>query len=71
MRLRGLFLVWGERGIITYISHYFITLLKTTKIQLVIMVVVSQYFAIFRIKTGDYLGDYMENCIFVTNNLIW
>ena len=35
------------------------------------MVVISQYFAIFRIKMGDYLGDYMENCIFVTNNLIW
>ena len=33
------------------------------------MVIISQYFAIFRIKMGDYLGDCIKICTFDANNL--
>lgn len=33
------------------------------------MVAISQHFAIFRIKMGDYLGDCIKICTFDANNL--
>ena len=61
----------GESGILTYISHYFVMLCKYAKYQYITIYVISCHFAIFRIKMGDYLGDYIKICTFDTNNLLW
>ena len=48
----------GEGGILTYILPHFISFHKIYNNQHFIYGIILYYFAIFRIKLGDYLGDY-------------
>ena len=60
----------GEGGTLTFISPYFTIYHKLYNNQSFIYGYILYCFAIFRIKLGDYLGDYTKNRYICANILL-